>query len=521
MKNLLSTLLILTLFIVTPIPAAFAEPLPSSPFFNEIPAKIAEFKDLYSRQTDKEKIKKAREIDEKSREAFSQGRHELTLRLLNAGIAYLKANTNFDIDALMQAAPPTAPLRGKGTPQYADSPFGILGPYEYWMNSSEVVTKEEINKLLSDVGAKWVQEMPFELKNLSDDINIYTRVGTFPGIAPPNIEYSRYLPLLKNQIASLKGRAKYYEIDTEPLGRFSGWSGAPGKYAEFLKKSYEVIKAECPDCYVVLGGLPGAGVTVSSRDPNSRFLVSILNDNASKYFDVFALKQHFHSLKDYRIIKTRMDVYGKILSDYGVNTGKMPVFLETAVHDGNPQSPMFKLPPQTEAEQAIGVVKTYVYALSIGVTKIYWNGIMELYKFGGSPGDPFNFYALANNKKNDGNSHKKLAYYTYKKMVETLDGSDWKNIKVLKDSDGVFVCRFSKNGKYVWVLWNDNPDTKALTLNAADLTKLKITASVPKASSGVQVSDYSTAFVTSTVATKAGDFTVDAGVVPVYIEEGQ
>ncbi|MBF0457290.1 MAG: hypothetical protein HQK99_05280 [Nitrospirae bacterium] len=523
MKIFLCSLLILAAAVLVYLPESGAAPVASSQTLAEIHSKIAEFKDLLARQTDSEKIKKATEIDEKSKEAFAGGNPARTLKLLTAGIAYLKGIEGVDIDAVIQAGDPNTPLAGAVNTLYNDSPFGILGPYEYWMSSPEVISKEEINGLMSDLGVKWVAEMPFELKNLAGDMNIYTRVGTFPGMLPPDIDYGRYLPLLKNQIASFKNRVKYYEIDTEPLGGFSGWNGHADKYAEFLRKSYGAIKAVCPDCSVVIGGLPGAGVAVSSKDSNSNFLHDILKDsNTGKYFDVFAFKQHFHSLKDYRIIKTRLDVYRKILSDYGVNTSNMPVFLETAIYAGSPRTPIFKLPPHTETEQAIGVVKTYVYALSAGVTRIYWNGVMALYKFGGNPNDPFNFYGLVNNKKNDGNSHKKLAYYTYKKMVETLEGSDWKHIETITDSDGVFVCKFLKSGRRIWVAWNDNQEVRPVTLNLGGPSNAKITMSVPKVSSGNKISDYGSAFVTTTSVTdESGNLTIWAGLAPVYIEEGR
>ncbi|MCG6552742.1 MAG: hypothetical protein L7F77_10470 [Candidatus Magnetominusculus sp. LBB02] len=438
--------------------------------------------------------------------------------------AFITANeTNSESNGSLKQAGYVSggPAAGTDNVTYKDSPFSILGPYEYWMNSREVISKEGVNSLLSDLGVKWVEEMPFERNNLPGNINIYTRVGVFPGISPPNIDYGRYLPLLKSQIESLKDRIKYYEIDTEPSGAFSRWNDNASKYAEFLKQSYMVIKAACPDCYVVLGGLPGAGVGVSPRDPNGVFLTTILNDNASGYFDIFEFKQHFISIKDYRIIKTRMDVYGKILSNYGDNISKMPVFLETAMYDGNPQSPMFNLPSQTETEQAIGLVKTYVYAISIGISKIYWNGVIELYNFGGSARDPFDFYGLVNNVKNDGNSYKKLAYYSYKKMVEILEGSDWKQVTTIKDAGGLFVCRYLKNGKYIWVVWNDNQRPMSITMNVGGLSKVKITKSVPDASSGKQISDYSSAFTTSTVTTNGADLTITIDMTPVYIEESQ
>ncbi|MEO5359275.1 MAG: hypothetical protein H7843_02375 [Nitrospirota bacterium] len=526
MKTFSLVLLVFAVFLY--VPALRADPPP--PNFAEIHAKIAEFKELLARQTNKDIITKALEIDEKSKEAFTRGNHALSFKLITEGIALLKAGVSPPSPALAPA-PDETPLGGTGSPSRYDSPFGIFGPYEYWaaplsdkLASRDVISKEEINKLLADLGVAWVQEMAFELKNLPGNVNIYTRVGSSPHIPPPDINYDHYLPALKKQISLLKNRVKYYEIDTEPLGEHSSWADHANKYAQFLRKSYSVIKAECPDCSVVLGGLPGADTNASTGDLNSRFLRDILNHNAGKYFDVLEIKQHIHSLEDYRVIKTRLDVYRKILQSYGVNVDKMPVFLETAMYNGSPSRPseQLTLPPQTETDQAIGLVKTYVYAISIGFNKIFWNGVMELYKFAGNPNDPFNYYGLVSNWKNSGKSHKKLAYYSYKKMIETLDGSDWKKTEVVMDSDGVFVCKFLKSGRRIWVVWSDDKNAaKTITLKLDPTSKVKITTSIPaKALTGTQVRNYTSAFVPSAAATdESGDLTIKPDTAPVYIEE--
>ena len=40
---------------------------------------------------------------------------------------------------------------------------------------------------------------------------------------------------------------------------------------------------------------------------------------------------------------------------------------------------------------------------------------------------------------------------TYKKMVEMLEGCDWKNIATIQEQNGIYIYKFTKQGKPIWV----------------------------------------------------------------------
>ena len=405
-----------------------------------------------------------------------------------------------------------------------DSPFGIFGLYEWKLDSPKVASVSDINNYLKDIGIKWVQEMYFtkELNEIPEGVYIYSRVGREGGNKPPDTS-EKYKEALREIIKKYKGKIKYWEVSTEPNG-FSppkGWRDYPKEYAIFLKETYKIIKSECSDCRVVFGGLYGVGTGVSENSESAKFLKAVLEAGAAHYFDVFEFKQHAANANDYQELKNKIEVFGKILADYGLDIKKIPVFVETATHDGNPSLPALevKLSSQTEAQQAVGLLKYYVYGLKSGIDKIFWNLIIERHNFAGRSDNPFNFYGLVNNPDNDGLSHKKLSYYSYKKMVEVLEGSDWNNIQTIQEKNGIYIYKFTKQGKSIWVAWNDSKEQKEITISGITLKQIKITESVPKYESGKDVTDYNTAFNTETKTVSGGKITITLKDKPVFVEE--
>ncbi|KKR76597.1 MAG: hypothetical protein UU20_C0022G0010 [Parcubacteria group bacterium GW2011_GWE2_40_8] len=114
---------------------------------------------------------------------------------------------------------------------------------------------------------------------------------------------------------------------------------------------------------------------------------------------------------------------------------------------------------------------------------------------------------------------KKLSYYTYKKMVEILEGSDWDNIEAIQEKDGVYVYKFTKDGKPIWVAWNDNNGEKQVVISGVNSSSVKITESVPNYGSGKEVKDYATAFKTETRQVTDNKLTITLNESPVFVEE--
>ena len=185
----------------------------------------------------------------------------------------------------------------------------------------------------------------------------------------------------------------------------------------------------------------------------------------------------------------------------------------------------------SEKNQAGTLVKIYVSALSYGIDKIFWAwNIVEGFSMDGGifdyTGLVYDGCDVVNNKYqcdsnvgyDKGRGVKKLSYYTYKKMAEALEGSDWDNIKTVQEKDGVYVYKFMKNGQPIWVAWNDNDGEKQLTISGINSSSVKITEAVPNYSSGKEVKDYSTAFKTETRQVADNKLTITLSETPVFVE---
>jgi hypothetical protein len=119
---------------------------------------------------------------------------------------------------------------------------------------------------------------------------------------------------------------------------------------------------------------------------------------------------------------------------------------------------------------------------------------------------------------NDGKSHKKLAYYTYRIIVEVLEGSDWKNIATVQEQDGIYIYKFTKQGTPIWVAWNDSSVARTIIISGITTNRVKATEAVPKYESGKDVIDYATAFQTDTLVVTNGAVALTLGVRPVFVE---
>jgi hypothetical protein len=426
----------------------------------------------------------------------------------------------------VMSEPPTLKVSSVQRP-VNESPFGVFGPYGYEMDpGATVITRQTAGSYLKDLGASWVQVRYWEEIDVPAGISVYSRIGGEAHVDSSNIT-DAYRSALRNVIRTYKGQIKYWEVGTEPSGfpPPRGWKDNPQSYAVFLRESYSIIKQECGDCKVVFGGLSGVGAGLTEDWPSARFLREVLAAGGGKYIDAFEFKQHHYMAKDYRIIKKRMDVYRKLFSEVGIDLKRMPVFLETATHDGAPSEPagslLSKIPlaPQTESEQAAGLFRIYIYSIAQGIDKVFWNLLIERYNFGGNPGSDFNHYGLIHNEKNERLSHRKLAFFTFKKMTEILDGADWKGIQIVQDQDDLFLCRIPKKGHVVWAAWSDRQNVRPMIVSGITSAAVVMTTMVPTAATGKNVIDYARSFLTERLHAVSGKVTIQITNIPVLLEE--
>lgn len=314
-----------------------------------------------------------------------------------------------------------------------------------------------------------------------------------------------------------------WEIDNE---LDLAWKDTPENYALLLKKSYIAIKKANPNAKVAIAGIGDQG---ENNEGFRKYYIRIFKEldrikdrPEDRYFDIIS----FHLYRPYNAkVKESIAEIKEQLTKFGYNNA--PIWItETADFSGRPSfiEPREILGPvsyRSEKEQASLLIKRYVYPLANGVKKIFWGGLTESSGFiKEKVNSVWDNIGLINNPKNDGESHKKLSYYTYKKMVEVLEGSDWDNIETVQESDGIYIYKFTKQEKPIWVAWNDNQESKKVMLTLdKDAESVKITEAVPKYETGKGITDYDTAFEMETKTIREGQLTIGLTDKPVFIEE--
>ncbi|MDP1853612.1 MAG: hypothetical protein Q8L26_05370 [Candidatus Omnitrophota bacterium] len=329
-----------------------------------------------------------------------------------------------------------------------------------------------------------------------------------------------------DDMPGLKNPIKYWQIENEPAifyePRFD-WQG----FSHIVEITYKVIKENDPEAKIALGGLAGGNLVNNFNDPFypifpkqlKDFYFPILKNLKDKniYLDIFDI--HYYSgdfsnwpnkwddswedMKDvYNIIRKNLDANGYKNTKIWIT--------ETATTE--------KI--NGEKAQAASLVKRYIYPLSFGVKKIFWWNMIEGEAPLGDnqPSDHFGLVYDGIGKDDPGYGVKKLSYYTYKKMTEILEGSDWDNIQIVQESNGIYVYKFTKDGKPIWVAWNDNSQEKQVTILGINSKQVKITEAVPKYESGKEVTDYNVAFITKTKAVSGGKATMILKDTPVFAE---
>ena len=450
-----------------------------------------------------------------------------------------------------------------------DSPFGIGAKVIPDPSiPSEMLVGFDDYKALKEVGARWVRHSGTEglvwdgietksgvydwsktdyifEQTYKQGIKMLITVGCYNrldrsefGFMPQNMQW--YLKFLKTAVERYDGDGindapgspivEVWQIENEVDG-WVFWRDIPQNYAKLLKESYKAIKQVNPNAKVAI-----AGVTTPPGfyEFYVRVFDELANDN-TRYFDILDFHWYPLDVGQYNYLtlppsqtrfyfKEFVKNIRQILSKYGYDN--IPIFItETAQYSDTPGhnpvvepvSPKF----HSETKQAVDLFKTYVYSLANGVDKVFlWSGLTETYKFDPTtPNGIFDNVGLINNPQNDGKSHKKLSYYTYKKMVEVLDGSDWNNIQTIQELDRIYIYKFIKNNKSIWVAWNDSSQEKQITISGISSSQVKIIQAVPKYESGKEVTDYNTAFETEVKTVSSEKITITLGDIPMFVEK--
>lgn len=476
---------------------------------------------------------------------------------------------------------PEQPLPQK-TQEYIskDSPFGMSGAFSRPFVPNDDLPPEEMFQLISQlkepykhiqhIDVKWIRpgvDIAWQLvqptkehvgKGLYDwavtdnlygkvpsGVNVLANIGVGHagpglGIKPGTWEFVNkeaeeyYIKFVKEVVErydgdgykdspGLENPVKYWQTQNEPAGinehAFAGnpnldWHG----FSHFQEITYKAIKETDPEAKVAIGGLIG-GHSVSLNIPpflqkeREEFYIPLLRNLKGKYIDIFDI--HYYGVAEewpanWKEMKDIYDVFRQELDQNGYKNTEI-WFTETALPSDNPFG---------EKLQAANVIKRYIYPLSFGAKKIFWWNMIEgEYPLEGA--QPSNHYGLVYDgvgQNDPGYGVEKLSYYTYKKMVEVLEGSDWDIIQTVQESGGIYIYRFLKQGKPIWVAWNDNSTEKQITISGITSNQVTITEAIPEYESGKEVMNYNSAFNTEAKTVSGGKVTIILTDKPVFVE---
>jgi hypothetical protein len=250
---------------------------------------------------------------------------------------------------------------------------------------------------------------------------------------------------------------RYWQIENEPDG--IGWRDSPNNFAKLVKISYKVIKETNPNAKVVLAGIATPDGFYRFYVPMLEALAKMKESPEERVFDVVDIHWSLEAGGDYRAVKGHnmktlvSDIRNKLDS---LGYKNIPIWItEMSTYCGKPSNPLpgVFLKEKSEVDHAAELVKSYVYPLSLGVKKIFWTyGLIDRHNLGGQGvNNYFDTVGLIHNPLNEGKSHKKLAYYSYKLMVDKLTGSS--NIIPLNLGEGIHAYKYLRDGKSVCVLW--------------------------------------------------------------------
>jgi hypothetical protein len=334
-------------------------------------------------------------------------------------------------------------------------------------------------------------------------------------------------------------RVACWQIHNEPDGP-QFWQDTPERFAQLHRITFEEIKAADPTAVTLLAGC-------ATHEGLNRFFKPLLADlgrDGKHWFDIADL--HFNQPEfwpspqgDYRGLTRAVMDFRAELDKNGFDDA--PIWItECGVYSNQPpaggpfdQGPRGLLPLVTEHDHAADLVRRYVLALSLGVRKVFWNGMLERFAERG------NGYFAHTGLIYDGRfdpphvafGEKKLAYYAYQKMVQMLRASDWDRLQVLRNgSDGVFCVRFPRKGTSgsVVVAWaapskeekgqTDWPGRNIEFPVERPSNQPVAVVSVPLGQAGAGLSPQNLVFEEVPIQVRNGVGTITIGTTPVYIE---
>ncbi|OGP34577.1 MAG: hypothetical protein A2X93_06015 [Deltaproteobacteria bacterium GWC2_56_8] len=299
---------------------------------------------------------------------------------------------------------------------------------------------------------------------------------------------------------------KNWKIEDEAMAKIY-FNGTPSDYARLVNAAYDAIKQSDSGANVILAMVRGYDA-FGEADPKA-FMEGFFSE-----FARLSRGRKWDTIDQHSMIVSRTADPEKQYLEIGRYVEDVKAASKRYGFEPAPFWAMevAGIDPPPERAHAIDLFKRYVYAFSVGVRKVFWSGLAEKPPQSTSGiKDPLEKATLI-----DSHGQKKLAYYTYKKMVSMLDGFDVNRVETIKH-DGVYVFRFSRDSKPVWVAWNDFGPVVREKLSVPRGARVTVVEAVPDAGTGAEIRDYANAFRTIEGKAMSGVFEFEIGATPLII----
>ncbi|MFA5801743.1 MAG: hypothetical protein WC911_04620 [Thermoleophilia bacterium] len=264
------------------------------------------------------------------------------------------------------------------------------------------------------------------------------------------------LPAFESDLRMLIGR--YPWISVWQIGNEGnlGWN-SPEDFARFFVSGQRVVREECPDCRVALGGVatlrPGPQ---ESYDFYKGVVASIASSptNGSRPFDIFDFHFYGYFGREGELVKSVVE-YRDLLITHDM--GDVAIWMtEAATTTGRPAWPP-EAPAQTEEDQASALIMRFVSSLGAGVERVSWSRPYENCTYGGVEDGYFDNSGLVYNglgqeaKRGIGGGTRKMAFRAYQLLASRLTGCF--GVEVL--APGQYRFSFSDGRQPVFIVWGE------------------------------------------------------------------
>ena len=241
-----------------------------------------------------------------------------------------------------------------------------------------------------------------------------------------------------DDMPGLQRPIKYWEIGNEVTMK-TEFTGTPEDYGHVLQISYRAIKANCPDCQVLIAGWMTYGNALPAFQRSLDYLDKVLSHGGAGSFDILS----FHSYTNGCPFLTQEQVKGfrNLLARHG---RKMPMWMtesDTMLRNRKDDGTVIEHSLQQQSED---LIKRAVIAFDAGVQVYFWHGFDD---YEGSRGG-FGFF--------DGNMKPKPMFYNLRLLRERV--GDRTNVERVDLGEDLYFFKFSTQGRSSFVLWSESGD---------------------------------------------------------------